>query len=168
MVLGEYATIPAFRGPTEKSFTSFERRKNSFNDCQKHSINSSLFAEAGFFFIGGVDTLRCFCCGIVLENWEEEDNPWIEHAKVEMDCPHLYLNKGWEFIQAARNGRAIERTMPSFQLAFPKCIICYEKERGVGFYPCEHTVTCRLCAATCSEFPLCQTRIRFAFRVNIP
>lgn len=167
MVLGEYATIPAYRGPIDKEFSSIERRKNSFIDCQKDFINPRKYAEAGFYFVENADTLRCYCCGIVLESWEPEDDPWIEHAKFEMDCPHLYLNKGWEFIKGARLGIIIERGMPEMELNYPKCVICFEKERGVAFYPCEHCVTCRLCAPTCGECPVCRSRISFALRVNI-
>ena len=167
MVLGQYTTIPVFRGPEDRDFSSIDRRRNSFVECQNESISASDFSEAGFYFLGETDAVRCFSCGIVLETWEVGDDPWVEHAKFEMDCPHLYLNKGWEFILAARTGVPIQRTMPSTQMTFPKCIICYEKERGVGFYPCEHAVVCRLCAATCSECPLCRTKIKFALRVNI-
>lgn len=167
MVLGEYATIPAYYGPVDKDFISMERRINSFNDCMKESINAKLFAEAGFYYLEDVDTVRCFCCGIVLEAWEDDDNPWFEHAKFEMDCPHLYLNKGWEFIKLARNGIFLDKEMPERQLSFPKCLICFEKKRGVSFYPCEHAVVCRICAATCSDCPLCRSEIKFALRMNL-
>ena len=93
MVLGQYSTIPVFRGPEDRDFSSIDRRRNSFVECQNESISVSDFSEAGFHFLGETDAVRCFSCGIVFETWKVDD-PRVEHAKFEMDCPHLYLNKG--------------------------------------------------------------------------
>lgn len=41
-------------------------------------------AEAGFFYDESheaSDSATCFFCGKCLENWEENDDPWLEHKK---------------------------------------------------------------------------------------
>ncbi|XP_074596455.1 baculoviral IAP repeat-containing protein 8-like [Brevipalpus obovatus] len=168
MVLGDYATIPAYFGPCDKDWVSIERRERSFIPCGKEFINAKVFAEAGFYFLEDPDALRCFCCGIVLESWNENDNPWIEHAKHEKDCPHLYLNKGWEFICMARSSDIVLlQSTHEIQSSFHKCVICFERKIGVTYYPCEHAVVCRLCAACNDEGPYCRSIIRFALRTNI-
>ena len=38
-------------------------------------------AAAGFFFLGERDRVKCWYCNGGLQNWELDDEPWIEHAK---------------------------------------------------------------------------------------
>lgn len=38
-------------------------------------------SEAGFFYEGPGDKVRCFWCDGALELWDEGDNPWAEHVK---------------------------------------------------------------------------------------
>ena len=38
-------------------------------------------ANAGFFFLGERDRVKCWYCNGGLQNWEQEDEPWTEHAK---------------------------------------------------------------------------------------
>lgn len=170
MVLGSYTTIPTYYPPNDKNFISFEKRERSFLDCSLEFINARLFAEAGFYYLGDLDSFRCFCCGIILDSWSENDNPWVEHAKYEMNCPHLYLNKGWEFIFMARSSDAIlipSSSSSETQNYSPRCVICFDRKIGVTYYPCEHSVVCRLCAACNDECPYCRSPISFALRINI-
>lgn len=169
MVLGNYATIPAYYPPTDRDFVSIERRERSFLDCSLEFVDARLFAEAGFYFLEQPDAFRCFCCGIVLDSWNENDNPWVEHAKYEMDCPHLYLNKVWDFIFIARTSDTIllPSSSPDSQNYLPRCVICFDKKVGVTYYPCEHAVVCRPCAACNDDCPYCRSPISFALRTNI-
>ncbi|XP_045196412.2 baculoviral IAP repeat-containing protein 7-B-like [Mercenaria mercenaria] len=45
--------------------------------------------EAGFFYTGHDDCVRCFHCGILIRNWEPEDDPWSEHRQWSPTCPFL-------------------------------------------------------------------------------
>lgn len=58
-----------------------------------------LMADAGFVYAGYADFTRCFFCGGGLKNWEEGDDPWLEHAKWFPKCAYLRQNKGDVFIQ---------------------------------------------------------------------
>lgn len=46
-------------------------------------------AEAGWFFVGPGDKVRCFQCGGNLRDWELGDCPWTEHRRWYKDCAHL-------------------------------------------------------------------------------
>ncbi|KAJ8299162.1 hypothetical protein KUTeg_023222 [Tegillarca granosa] len=60
-------------------------------------------AEAGFFYTGSGDGVRCFHCGIGLQNWEKDDNPWVEHARYSKSCRYVMQQKGFEFINLVQN-----------------------------------------------------------------
>jgi len=54
-----------------------------------------------FFFISileNSDSVRCFHCGIGLRNWEQDDDPWVEHARWSKNCPYVKTKKGQAFI----------------------------------------------------------------------
>lgn len=46
---------------------------------------------------GPRDAVQCFFCGVGLEDWEEDDDPWVEHASHAPHCTFLILNKGRGF-----------------------------------------------------------------------
>ena len=66
---------------------------------KKISIKPEDLVNAGFFFTGSGDHVRCFFCSGGLKNWEEKDDPWIEHARWFPECLYLKQNKGQEFIE---------------------------------------------------------------------
>lgn len=41
----------------------------------------------------------CFYCGVGLKDWEEMDDPWVEHAVWSPKCIHVVLIKGQAFIE---------------------------------------------------------------------
>ncbi|XP_048476121.1 baculoviral IAP repeat-containing protein 1-like isoform X2 [Rhincodon typus] len=53
------------------------------------STSPAELAGAGFFYQGLGDCVQCFCCGVQLSGWEEEDNAWTEHRRHSSECPYL-------------------------------------------------------------------------------
>ena len=49
------------------------------------------------FILGNNDHVRCFYCGIGLQNWDSEDNPFVEHARWSSECQYLKDKKGSDF-----------------------------------------------------------------------
>ena len=43
-------------------------------------------SEAGLFYLGRSDHVKCYHCGGALRDWEENDDPVEEHAKYFPDC----------------------------------------------------------------------------------
>ncbi|KAL5010541.1 hypothetical protein ScPMuIL_012846 [Solemya velum] len=56
-------------------------------------------AVAGFYSAGFGDSVRCFCCGIGLRNWQTGDSPWVEHARYSPTCVYVRMSKGEDFIE---------------------------------------------------------------------
>jgi hypothetical protein len=54
--------------------------------------------EAGFYYEGVGDKVRCFWCDGALENWVATDDPWREHAYWYPGCRHAFLVKGGPYI----------------------------------------------------------------------
>ncbi|CAG4929921.1 unnamed protein product [Colias eurytheme] len=59
-------------------------------------------AEAGFFYTGVEDQVRCFYCDGGLGKWEAGDVPWREHARWFPQCGYVLLLKGQQFVDSAQ------------------------------------------------------------------
>ncbi|XP_077965737.1 uncharacterized protein LOC120334150 isoform X2 [Styela clava] len=62
------------------------------------AATSAEISEAGFFFLGERDRVKCWYCNGGLQNWEYDDIPWIEHAKWFPTCQFLLQVKGQHFV----------------------------------------------------------------------
>lgn len=62
-------------------------REGTFRDMPQ-SMTQSIdeLVEAGFFYTGQDDCVRCFHCGIFIRNWEPGDDPWSEHRHWSPTC----------------------------------------------------------------------------------
>ncbi|XP_021365123.1 uncharacterized protein LOC110457943 isoform X2 [Mizuhopecten yessoensis] len=58
----------------------------------------SVHSEAGFFYTGDDDVVRCFHCDIGIGGWDLTSDPWTEHARYSPDCPFLRNIKSQEWI----------------------------------------------------------------------
>ncbi|KAM3964935.1 death-associated inhibitor of apoptosis 2 [Aphomia sociella] len=67
-------------------------------------------AEAGFFYTGTDDQVRCFYCDGGLGKWEAGDAPWSEHAHWFPHCGYVLLIKGQEYVETCRNRSSVQRT----------------------------------------------------------
>ena len=45
------------------------------------------------------DTVKCYSCGGTLNDWQPNDDPWLEHAHWFPHCTHLIQVKGPEFVE---------------------------------------------------------------------
>ncbi|XP_068117217.1 baculoviral IAP repeat-containing protein 1-like [Hyperolius riggenbachi] len=77
-----------------------QSRMKSFSHWPVYAlVEPSALAQAGFFFTGIRDTVQCFSCGGCLGNWEEDDDPWKEHAKWFSYCSFLQSQKNRDEIK---------------------------------------------------------------------
>ena len=98
-VCGKNNSGPPFSEPECKDFLSYESRLESYNRWPELVTQKPQeLAEAGFFYCGLSDHVRCFHCGNGLRNWEAGDRPWDEHAFWYPECTYVRLKKGQEFI----------------------------------------------------------------------
>lgn len=98
--------LPQHSGPKRKDYLTYESRVASFvrwPELVKQKPGE--LAEAGFFYCGLSDHVRCFHCGNGLRNWESDDLPWNEHARWYPECNFVLVKKGQEFIDKVRRER---------------------------------------------------------------
>ena len=57
------------------------------------------FADAGFYYLGDRDRVKCFYCNGGLKNWEPTDDPFQEHAKWYSLCEYILKKRGVEFVK---------------------------------------------------------------------
>lgn len=60
-------------------------------------------AECGFTNTGTGDLVQCFYCGLLLSEWEENDEVWQEHTMHNPECVYVLLHKGVQFIENVKN-----------------------------------------------------------------
>lgn len=87
------------RGPSFPKYSTIEARLRSYENWPL-SIKQrpDKLSEAGFYYTGKGDQTVCFHCGGGLKDWEESDEPWVEHALWFSKCTYLVLIKGKEFV----------------------------------------------------------------------
>ncbi|XP_006907571.1 baculoviral IAP repeat-containing protein 3 [Pteropus alecto] len=58
-------------------------------------VSERSLARAGFYYTGVNDKVKCFCCGLMLDNWKQGDNPIEKHKKLYPSCSFVQkLNSG--------------------------------------------------------------------------
>ncbi|XP_008181926.1 baculoviral IAP repeat-containing protein 3-like [Acyrthosiphon pisum] len=76
-------------------FSSFSSRFKTFKLFPSNtSQNKYTLSECGLKYSGVDDVVECFCCGLILHNWERLDDPWIEHCRFSPRCLYVLLMKG--------------------------------------------------------------------------
>ncbi|KAM4797189.1 baculoviral IAP repeat-containing protein 2 [Rhinophrynus dorsalis] len=61
-------------------------------------VRPTQLVEAGFYYVGRNDDVKCFCCDGGLRCWESGDDPWVEHAKWFPRCEYLLNIRGQSFV----------------------------------------------------------------------
>ncbi|KAG9491343.1 baculoviral IAP repeat-containing protein 2 [Eleutherodactylus coqui] len=78
--------------------TTSSRLKTFVNWPARIPVTPKKLAEAGFYYVGRNDDVKCFCCDGGLRCWESGDDPWVEHAKWFPRCEYLLHVKGQTFV----------------------------------------------------------------------
>ncbi|XP_075054892.1 baculoviral IAP repeat-containing protein 2 [Mixophyes fleayi] len=79
--------------------TTSSRLKTFLNWPTRIPVTPVKLAEAGFYYVGRNDDVKCFCCDGGLRCWESGDDPWVEHAKWFPRCDYLLQVRGQSFVQ---------------------------------------------------------------------
>lgn len=141
----------------------------TFNNVK---CGTQLIAEAGFFFTGKDDNVACYYCGGGLHQWEENDDPWILHAKWFSLCPYVLLSKGKQFVDKySQRKNALTVANPSDDGAVPEaleCITCLKNKRSLVFLPCGHCCVCNACYLLIDNCVYCRKPIQYVTAVYFP
>ncbi|XP_055625207.1 death-associated inhibitor of apoptosis 1 [Toxorhynchites rutilus septentrionalis] len=85
--------------PEYPNYAIEAKRFQSYEDWPKFMKQKPKeLSDAGFFYTGKSDRVKCFSCGGGLKDWEAEDEPWEQHAMWYSNCEYLKLMKGEEYI----------------------------------------------------------------------
>jgi len=66
--------------------TKYGRLQTFLTWPQDALIQPNELCEAGFYYMGEDDGVKCYVCGILLRNWERGDTAWGEHKKWSRNC----------------------------------------------------------------------------------
>lgn len=80
------------RTPKYPEYSTIESRSRSFATWNSTVQDSALLAQAGFYYLGVADEVRCFYCDGGLRNWLQNDDPWFEHTRWFPKCPFVSIN----------------------------------------------------------------------------
>ena len=75
--LGDQSVVPAHK----RNENPLKRLESFKKDPKFSTMNIEEMADAGFYYAGTGDMVRCYWCDGSLEGWKEHDDPWEEHAK---------------------------------------------------------------------------------------
>ncbi|XP_052812102.1 uncharacterized protein LOC128239482 isoform X2 [Mya arenaria] len=97
--LNEQGTSVTRYKARSESFRSFDSRLSSYRTWPTTTVQRPFqLAEAGLYYTGRDDHVRCFACDGGLRRWDPEDDPWTEHCKWFPACPFAREQKGDEYI----------------------------------------------------------------------
>lgn len=176
-------------GPIRPAFSSEAARLASFADwpCRMKQKPEAM-ADAGFFYTGTGDKTVCYYCGGGLKDWEDDDDPWEQHARWFQTCHYVKLVKGEDFINkiiakptehreepksqevvsgsVKSSGSAYDCSSSSLEKNESRlCKICFTEERNICFVPCGHVVACPKCALSVQICPVCRQQFTSTMRL---
>ncbi|XP_067929674.1 baculoviral IAP repeat-containing protein 7-like [Watersipora subatra] len=61
-------------------------------------LTGEQICEAGFYYTGFGDQVRCFYCLGGIKGWTTHDKPWEEHARWFPDCSYMLNKKGTAYV----------------------------------------------------------------------
>lgn len=131
--------------------------------------------DAGFFYSGQSDNVICFSCGVEINKWGENDNPWVEHKNLlEKDCSYLKLNsdkleenqKKFDHEEKLRSTAGETRNVhenceKEKEIGEESmCKICFSNKSSIVFLPCKHVAVCGQCVyGIDNKCPICRAEI---------
>ena len=82
--------LPVAKYSRRSDFSRFSTRLESFREYDPSlPVSKYPLADAGFFLVKRPDFTECFACGIVLNAWEEGDEPMKEHKRLAPNCSYV-------------------------------------------------------------------------------
>ncbi|KAH9490461.1 hypothetical protein Btru_033921 [Bulinus truncatus] len=83
-------STPRLADPAYPIYSSKQKRLQSLSNWPiSHIIHPNVLADAGFFYAGYADCVRCFHCGLGLKSWKAGDDLYVEHSRYRPSCTFL-------------------------------------------------------------------------------
>ena len=105
-------------GPVHPQYASPEARLRTYSEWPPGIKQTpEKLSEAGLYYYGQSDQVKCFFCDGGLREWQEGDDPWEEHAGWFSGCAFVRLVKGDAYVERSkRNVRMVvvsKKTSPT-------------------------------------------------------
>ena len=115
-------------------------RFESFKDWPKQQIVSKeKLAGAGFTFLNMHDIVECKSCGVKIRNWNNGDDPYMDHIKFRPECEFVHDKANKPYIEHLKWEKA--------WMNYDKlCKFCKKKPSSAVLLPCHHAAACFDCA----------------------
>jgi len=76
--------------PQDELMSNDLLRISSYRNFPSHvNLFASSLSNAGFYFTGSTDEVRCYACGVSYKNWTSRDNPVEIHRMLSPSCSHV-------------------------------------------------------------------------------
>ena len=99
----EKSTNVTFSKPYHPEYATEQSRLDSFINWPSNLTQKPPdLAKAGFFSFGKNDMVKCFYCDGGIRNWDQFEDPIVEHTRWYPRCPYIKLYKGEDFIEKVR------------------------------------------------------------------
>ena len=142
-------------------------------------------SDAGFYYTGVGDKVFCYYCGGGLKDWEEEDDPWENHAMWYGKCKYVKTVKGDDFIKKMNEKREClfnknfsskndkedkeDKDKEDKENDIGKCKICFENDYNTVFIPCGHIISCAKCSLSgITKCPACRQSFERVINIYYP
>ncbi|KAF4525084.1 hypothetical protein B566_EDAN015963 [Ephemera danica] len=153
----EQLGVTSINPPHNVEYMTFAKRFYSFESVwpgESMSQKPKQLAEAGFYYTGLGDRVKCLSCGGAIKNFAgRRCDPYVEHAKWFPHCRDALLQlKGTTTIPSNKKGAIASvqdgELYPAEELPLPTklCGICKQRRVSVLSLPCCHIFSCTLCA----------------------
>nr|CAD7575111.1 unnamed protein product [Timema californicum] len=93
--------IQLHRGPKHPKYSTPESRLLTYSHWPRQLTRQTpeTLVQAGFYYIGLSDQVRCFHCDGGLSSWDPTDDPFVEHARWFPHCGYITLVRGTQFVK---------------------------------------------------------------------
>ncbi|XP_078492406.1 LOW QUALITY PROTEIN: inhibitor of apoptosis protein [Ciona intestinalis] len=105
--------------PKKMDMKFYEDRISTFDSrwTRTGPPTMSDIAQAGFYYLGDDDAVRCWYCDVTIRDLSRQWMPWEEHAKQFPSCHYLLRNRGPDFVEnvlSIMTSAESEPTFPTF------------------------------------------------------
>lgn len=183
----EQETRPLQRSQPSNDLKLRETRLQTFSaSCPKDVLQAKLsLADAGFYYTGRNDVVKCaFCDGELHTSKFGSNPPWESHLKIFPGCSFAknhcqrMTNQAAEQELADRPAEPVKNQMSKVSKTFSSsdhllrlkvenerlrtsvtCVQCRSAQIQILMLPCCHIVCCETCAEALDDCPQCSVRI---------
>jgi len=156
--------------PYDMRHNSLRARLLSFDNWPyPNGMSPVKLAQAGFYFEGKVDFVRCYYCNGGVMDWTNGDDPFIRHAQMYSDCVYIRIIKGEQFmLQSQRYPSSIPTwaQREDFIPAELQCPYCVSRRMRIILGPCGHVGGCGNCSHQHANCPVCRRKVMGRFQIN--